>query len=490
MPTADYEKKVESVLDMVEDSEDIHPENADLLRDYRRDKELNGMAAATQQRNLSYLKKVAEHVEATRFSEMDKDDVKEVVEWVHDRDDTQDSTVATYKKAIKSLWTWMNDGETPEAVEWMQISSGNSTDTLPQDLLTKEEIQEQIAAAKNPRDGAFIAVLYETGARIGELIDATVGDIEDRKHGKKITIQGKTGARRVPLNESVPYINKWLNAHPNPTKDAPLWCKIQQGGPTETLRPGEVEDVTEVHGIGTEMGRRLSYVGIETGEDLAQHSAEDLSRLIGVKQGKAKRWLDQFDPDAEVGGLESLGYRYLRQKVLKTTMDRAGIDKPSNPHHYRHSRASYLANEMTEAQLCEWFGWVQGSDVPARYVHLSGRDIDRAYDEMHGLVEPDEEEEQPDVKKCGRCGELNEPEATFCMRCGFGIDQEKAAEVETGVEDDIKDSYAETAPDDEETQDAISDLDDVMDHPAIKEAISDAVQNDPDLRDALLSGDD
>lgn len=124
-------------------------------------------------------------------------------------------------------------------------------------------------------------------------------------------------------------------------------------------------------------------------------------------------------------------------------------------------------------------------DVLARYVHLSGRDIDRAYDEMHGLVEPDEEEEQPDVKKCGRCGELNEPEATFCMRCGFGIDQKRAAEVETGVEDDIKDSYAETDPGDEETQDAISDLDDVMDHPAIKEAISDAVQNDPDLRDAL-----
>jgi hypothetical protein len=81
-----------------------------------------------------------------------------------------------------------------------------------------------------------------------------------------------------------------------------------------------------------------------------------------------------------------LGYRYLREKIFGATMERAGIDKLSNPHHYRHSRASYLATEMTEAQLCEWFGWVQESDVSAKYVHLSGRDIDNAYDQITGCT--------------------------------------------------------------------------------------------------------
>lgn len=36
--------------------------------------------------------------------------------------------------------------------------------------------------------------------------------------------------------------------------------------------------------------------------------------------------------------------------------------------------------------MCEWFGWVRGSRVPGRYVHLPGRDIDRAYTAM--LEEP------------------------------------------------------------------------------------------------------
>lgn len=72
-------------------------------------------------------------------------------------------------------------------------------------------------------------------------------------------------------------------------------------------------------------------------------------------------------------------------KALKTTAARAEIDKPVNPHHFRHSRATYLANRFTEAQMCEWLGWVQGSDRPSDYVHLSGRDIDSSYARIHGI---------------------------------------------------------------------------------------------------------
>jgi hypothetical protein len=91
---------------------------------------------------------------------------------------------------------------------------------------------------------------------------------------------------------------------------------------------------------------------------------------------------------------------------------------------------------MTEAELCEWFGWVQGSDVPAKYVHLSGRDIDNKYDAMHDLVDEDEEEDEASVVECPRCDELNEPDAAFCMRCGFALDVDAAEEVER-VEEEV-----------------------------------------------------
>lgn len=380
MPTHDYEARVKGILEAVEGSSEISDENQRLIRAYRRDKELGGMSAATQQRNLSYIKILGERVGNASFKDLGAEDMKELIEWLQDRD-LADETIDTYKKAIQSFWNWMYGMEDrddhPESIAWITLNRSTGNGTLPKDLLTKGDIERQAEAAKNERDRAFIWTLYETGARIGELIDLTVGDIEDRQHGKKVVIDGKTGQRRLPLVESVPYLNKWLNSHPNPEKTAPLWCKIQQGGPEDQL-----------------------------------------------------------------------GYRYILDKVLKVNMDRAEINKPSNPHHYRHSRASELANKFTEAQLCQWFGWVQGSDVPARYVHLSGRDIDNAYDELYGLREPEADEEEPSVRECWRCEELNSPKDKFCGSCGAPLDspavyeaeqvQEKGEEMVLEVSSDVE----------------------------------------------------
>lgn len=401
MPTADFESKVDSTLENIRESDEIHERNKELIREYKRDQTLNGLSNATLARNLSRLKVMSENADMP-FDAMDKGDVKDLVAWVHSKDYT-DETISTYKNVIRSFWKWMNptdDGEAPPEANWIELNQPKSNDTLPKDLLSIEDIENQVDAAKNPRDKALIYMLYETGARIGELIDLTVGDIEDRKNGKKVVIEGKTGARRLPLVESVPHLNNWLNKHPNPEKDAPLWCKIQQGNPDDQL-----------------------------------------------------------------------GYRYIREKILKKNMERADIDKPSNPHHYRHSRASYLATELKEAQLCEWFGWVQGSNVPARYVHLSGRDIDNAYDEMHGLYEPDDDEKTPDVVECDRCQELNEPSASFCMRCGFALDQETAAEIEEQTEQDVKEDYRDTDPSDTETVELLDAFDEALDDPEFKEEL-------------------
>ncbi len=373
MPTQDWKKRVAEAVGRIEDSEDINQQNKELIFEYKRDQILADMSHATLSRNLNRLKVLAEHLEDVSFEELDKSGVKDLVEWVYQQDYT-DGTVNTYKNVIRSFYRWLDpteDGKTPPRAAWIKMKNSKSNETLPKDLLTIEDIQNQVQAANNDRDKALIWLLYETGARIGEIIDLTVGDIEDRKHGKKIVIEGKTGARRLPLIQSVPHLNRWLNKHPNPRKDAPLWCKLTQGG-----------------------------------------------------------WDDQ------------LGYRYINEKILKKTMREAGIDKPANPHHYRHSRASYLANELKEAQLCEWFGWVQGSDVPSKYVHLSGRDIDNAYDQMHDLYEPDDEDEDKGVMQCPRCQELNDSLARFCSRCGMALDITAADELET-IEQQAEDQIPE-----------------------------------------------
>lgn len=70
-----------------------------------------------------------------------------------------------------------------------QKNGGNAK--LPTDLLTREDVQALKDACQNTRDRAFIAMLYETGVRIGELIDLAVGDIEDHNHGRKVVIRAR-----------------------------------------------------------------------------------------------------------------------------------------------------------------------------------------------------------------------------------------------------------------------------------------------------------
>ena len=90
---------------------------------------------------------------------------------------------------------------------------------------------------------------------------------------------------------------------------------------------------------------------------------------------------------------------------------------------------------------------------------------------MHGLYEPEEEEEEPGVQECPRCKELNEPKAVFCQRCGFGLDPDRAVSFDEQMDSDAKQSYAQTDPDDTETQDKLRQLDNLLEDPEIKQAL-------------------
>jgi len=117
--------------------------------------------------------------------------------------------------------------------------------------------------------------------------------------------------------------------------------------------------------------------------------------------------------------------------MLKKVAGRAGIRKRVYPHLFRHSRATFLANFLTEAQLKHHFGWVQASDMASTYVHLSGRDVDNALLKLQG-VKVDNQQKEAVLKTilCPRCNEKNSPTSKFCMRCGSPLDLESALKVD------------------------------------------------------------
>ena len=156
---------------------------------------------------------------------------------------------------------------------------------------------------------------------------------------------------------------------------------------------------------------------------------------------KLYQWIENHplkaDPNAPLWITMGTNSRYrvwtycTARTVLKKLVKKAGIKKRVYPHLFRHSRATHLANHLTEAQMKQYFGWVQGSDMASIYVHLSGRDLDNALFKLNGLEIPEEKKEDEfKALICPRCKAKNSPDAKFCSNCGMCLDEKTAVEME------------------------------------------------------------
>ena len=143
-------------------------------------------------------------------------------------------------------------------------------------------------------------------------------------------------------------------------------------------------------------------------------------------------WLDLYEhrsePDAALWPPRSNNYYKKGQSaesasiyvLLKELAVKAGIHKKVYPHLFRHSRATALATKFTEAQMKEYFGWTQSSEMAATYVHLSGRDVDNTLLEIYQIKQATSAQQTQTIqtKQCPRCKETNSPISRYCYKCG------------------------------------------------------------------------
>ncbi len=115
-------------------------------------------------------------------------------------------------------------------------------------------------------------------------------------------------------------------------------------------------------------------------------------------------------------------------KALRTLGKKCGLRKKTNPHFFRHSRATHMANHLTEFQMNQYFGWIQGSNMPAIYVHMSGKEVDKAVLAMNGIEEDREESKREKARVCPRCEIINDVSTEFCFKCGAILDEKHAAQ--------------------------------------------------------------
>jgi Site-specific recombinase XerD len=97
---------------------------------------------------------------------------------------------------------------------------------IPDNILTRDEIEKLIEACRNNRDRAIVTTFYESGARRGELLAVQLKHVIFDENGAILNIQiGKTGSRRIRLILASSYLRQWIETHPlknDPT--AYLFC--------------------------------------------------------------------------------------------------------------------------------------------------------------------------------------------------------------------------------------------------------------------------
>ncbi len=165
------------------------------------------------------------------FKEMCKADIQGYVRKLLERDDYKEWTKYTYQIIIKNcFFPWLYGTERPdfpEVVKWMKPKVPNRNNKRSEDMLTEEEVVKMMSFANNLRDRAMIAFLFDTGCRVGELMNLRIKDIQSNGDVTHVTLNGKTGLRKIPIMNSIPYLTRWIEQHParkNPK--AKVFCAL------------------------------------------------------------------------------------------------------------------------------------------------------------------------------------------------------------------------------------------------------------------------
>lgn len=193
-------------------NEELLPKQIAVMKKFDFESEKNlGFSIATRYNQVCVLQALARKVKKP-FERMTKKDIENYIYGL----ELSPASTDLHKLQIKKFFVCQM--HKPGVVDWIRFSNHKKR-KLPEDILTPAEVKALIEAADNSRDRALVAILYESGARLDEIIKLKLTNVETDQYGIAILVDGKTGMRRIRLIDSVPYIIQWLNDHPR--KDNP-----------------------------------------------------------------------------------------------------------------------------------------------------------------------------------------------------------------------------------------------------------------------------
>jgi integrase/recombinase XerD len=355
----------------------------------------------------------------TPLNDLTADDINQLMQSVRlgEHPSVKDSglsvnTLIQHQSALRKFYRYHDFPADPESVI---IFDSPDTSVDERDMFTRKEIQAMRDVIDNPRDRCLFELLINTGQRIRAIQTLRIKDVDTDK-----------GVF-------------WLNPEVDGLKGA------KKNGNKRPLLGAKraVYDWLQYH---------------PTGE------LEDY--LITGRPSSAKS-----DPGGQL-------HQTTFNRILKRIANEAGVDKPPNPHNFRHVFVTLCKRDynLDNDTIKHLIGHASDSKVmETTYSHLTDEDHIEAAEVAAGIKEEPEDDAPLTPQVCPTCSEQLPNGAAACPACGT-LFSPAAKSVQDELEEDMKESYKKTDPEDSDTQEKIDQLDDLLDDPDVKAALLEKLQ--------------
>ncbi|WP_306058544.1 tyrosine-type recombinase/integrase [Natronococcus wangiae] len=237
MSSRDYRAQIENLRKRAQTSNDISDEDGELLIKFSNTLDLlrSEYTDSRHKKLLGNCVRLAEEVGGLADALEDRDAAEDLVRYIHREYENEESN-RDYRIALRMFGEHTTDGDgKPDSIDWISstYSKGYNPAPDPSKMLRwEEDVLPMIEETRNSRDAALIASAWNLGTRAFEFQDLTVGTVTDSDYGMRVTVDGKRGQRSPTLVLAVPYLQRWLNDHPDRSDgSAPLWSKLSKPEP-------------------------------------------------------------------------------------------------------------------------------------------------------------------------------------------------------------------------------------------------------------------
>lgn len=195
----------------------------------------------------------------------------------------------TYLQKIKKFFRWYyNTGtDTPEIIKKSGLRQGKDNFKLTTaDLPTEQEICAMINATENPLYKAILAVMYDSGMRINDILDLKIKDlvVSENEVRLRFFIRKTKQHLLYGLGSSVGYLMNWYNLHPTKKAEDYLFCTMATNWRGKRMGYGNIYQVVKRMAKKAGMTKEIHchiFRHCATARDKPNYSEEELCVLRG-----------------------------------------------------------------------------------------------------------------------------------------------------------------------------------------------------------------